>query len=212
MIISKKRNFIYFAVPKTATHSVRQALNQSRVDGDWEQQVLFAKQGEQRQSIPIPAVAKIVHGHISVAQIRPHLEESFWNTAFKFAFVRNPYSRFLSVCTFLNRRNDWFADNALQWMKSAIKEPRFQQRILVRPQFEMLSDLDGKFALDFIGRYETLQTDMDQICKILGEPNVELGWKNQTPRLQQSIDYDDELRQLVADFYKVDFDQFDYST
>ncbi|MYH69651.1 MAG: sulfotransferase family protein, partial [Gammaproteobacteria bacterium] len=95
MIISHKHRFIFFAVPRTATHALRQALRPCLGDNDWEQQALFGK-----QSIPVPGIATIGHGHVSFQQLRKNLPAQTWSSYFKFGFVRNPFDRFVSTCLF----------------------------------------------------------------------------------------------------------------
>jgi len=95
VIISHKHRFVFFAVPRTATHAVRQALRLSLDEGDWEQQALFGK-----QSIPAPGIAAIGHGHISWRQLRAQLPAQIWSSYFKFGFVRNPFDRYVSSCFF----------------------------------------------------------------------------------------------------------------
>ena len=99
MIISHRHKFIFFAVPKTATHTIREALRHHKDEDDWEQQVLYGE-----QALPIPEIARLKHGHISAEQIRPHLDDAIWNEYFKFAFVRNPFDRFVSTCFFADSK------------------------------------------------------------------------------------------------------------
>lgn len=205
MIISHKHRFIFFAVPKTATHAIREALRQHVGPDDWEQQVLFGK-----QSLPIPEIAKVQHGHITATQIRPHLEPATWDSYFKFGFVRNPFDRFVSTCFFLNRGNPGFADSAVSFMKQALTVERFRQRVLVRPQFRQLVDEHGDLAVDFIGRYENLQASFDAISARLDLPTTALGHKNPSKHDAYTSYYDDELRRLVGDFYQEDLRLFGY--
>ena len=51
------------------------------------------------------------HGHISLQQVRPFLGEEAFASYFKFAFVRNPFDRFVSYCAFMTRESDIFARN-----------------------------------------------------------------------------------------------------
>ena len=206
MIISHKHRFIFFATPKTATHTIREALRQHLGPDDWEQQVSYGA-----QSLPIPEIAAINHGHITVDQIRPHLDEEVWRDYFKFGFVRNPFDRFVSTCFFLNRSKPNFAAIAPSFMKERITRTRFQQRVLVRPQSLQLCDRDGNSPLDFVGRYEDLQQSYDSICERIGIPNSELGRKNTSGHSDYADYYqDDELRQLVANFYAQDLRTFSY--
>lgn len=205
MIISHRHKFIFFAVPKTATHTIREALRQHTGPDDWEQQVLFGE-----QFLPIPQLARLHHGHISAQEIRPHLEAEIWDTYFKFAFVRNPFDRFVSCCFFLNREDPNFEDTAVAFMKERLQRTRFQQRVLVRPQYRQLCTADGEIALDYVGRYEDLQESYNTICERVGLPVSELSKKNSSEHSGYTRYYDDDLRHRVAEFYKEDLRIFSY--
>lgn len=205
MIVSHRHKFIFFAVPKTATHTIREALREHKGPEDWEQQVLFGT-----QSLPIPEIARIQHGHISVQHIRPHLDPEIWESYLKFGFVRNPFDRFVSTCFFLNRGNERFAEQAVRFMKRALALPRFRQRVLVKPQNLQLSDADGELALDIVGRYETLQQSYDEICERIDIPTTGLATKNPSKHATCTDYYDDELRRIVGEFYEDDLRVFDY--
>ena len=205
MIISHKHKFIFFAVPKTATHSVREALRLHKSEQDWEQQMLFGK-----QLLPIPEIAKLEHGHISVKEIEPCLPSEQWSEYFKLAFVRNPFDRFVSACAFLNRGNAQFSQRPLEWMKVAMTRDQFKQRLLIRPQSMQLIDNDGELAMDYVGRYESLQTSMDQIFDHLLLPKTELAVRNSSKHADYQTYYDDELREQLEDFYAQDLMRFNY--
>ena len=64
MIFSSSKKFIFFAVPKTGTHAVREVLRPLLNDADWEQQMLTG-----RMLSPVPELANIGHGHISYQQL-----------------------------------------------------------------------------------------------------------------------------------------------
>ncbi len=70
MTISRQRRFIFAAIPKAGTHSVRQALRQHLHERDLGQVGLFVN-----KRFPSEELAAISHGHISLAQTRPFLEE-----------------------------------------------------------------------------------------------------------------------------------------
>ena len=193
-------------MPKTGTHAVRKLLSHHKGPSDWEQQILFGE-----QFLPIPEIAKIQHGHISVQQIAPHLDASIWQDYFKFAIVRNPFDRFISICFFLNRKNPVFAETPLQWMKSAIKVQRFRQRILVKPQYQQLLDGQGNIAMDYVGRYEALQESVDKICQQLQVETTPLQKRNTSEHSQYREYYDDELRSAVENIYQEDLRRFNYS-
>jgi hypothetical protein len=211
LIISHKYKFIFFAVPRTATHSIRHALGPCLTPDDWQQELLRKK-----QTIPIAGIARLGHGHISVSQLKQNVSKDIWSTYFKFAFVRNPYDRFASVCSFLNKNNVNYATYAPEFMKNALLIERFKQRILVRPQTEMLLDEVGVMAMDFIGRYETLQGSWDHICNAIGIKPQALQRQNQSSQTPTSTRYrnyyDHKLEAQVRDFYLADFAMLDYQT
>ena len=205
MIVSHKHKFIFFAVPKTATHAIREALRKHTVEDDWEQQTLFGA-----QYLPIRELASIGHGHISVTQLRRYLPQETWDSYFKFGFVRNPFDRFVSTCFFLNRQEPNFEENATAFMKRALTVDQFRQRILVRPQAQQLTNDRGEIAVDFVGRYEDLQHSFDAISGQLNLPATDLSRKNTSKHATFADYYDDELKELVAAYYKEDLRVFGY--
>lgn len=206
MIISHKHRFIFFAVPKTATHAVRAALREHLEEGDWEQQMLFGE-----QTIPIGPIAALKHGHISFQQVSAHLPERIWKTYYKFGFVRNPFERFVSSCIFLNRRNPDFKGHETDFMKRVIADDVFMRRVLVIPQYRLLADEDNRIMMDYVGRYETLQTSYGHICKEIGIPESRLPKENESLHAHYASYYDDDLKRSVASFYHLDFKFFGYN-
>ena len=61
MIISHQHRFVFAAIPKTGTHSVRQALRAHLGADDLEQVGLFVN-----KRFPFEELAQIKHGHISL--------------------------------------------------------------------------------------------------------------------------------------------------
>ena len=61
----------------------------------------------------------------------------------------------------------------------------------------MLTNEDGEIAMSFIGRFESLQEDLNKVLGRLGEPEVLLKktnvTQNQKPHLLASLAFIDEL-------------------
>ena len=207
MIVSHRHRFVFFAVPRTGTHALRDALRPLLGDEDWQQ---YALRGQAR--LPVPALARLGHGHVSLRQLRASTDEDIWARYFKFAIVRNPYDRYVSACAMLNKRNPRYAGNEQAFMKRALAVPRFRQRVLVRPQTEMLVDVSGGLGLDFVGRFETLQESFDEACRQIGIAPARLGAINATEHRAFETYYDDELCAMVTDFYRRDFDMLGYQS
>ena len=207
MIVSHRHRFIFFAVPRTATHAIRDALQPLLGDEDWQQEAL-------RLSVrsPLPALARIGHGHVGVREARAVLPRDLWRSYFKFAMVRNPFDRFVSVCAMLNKRNPGYRGKEMAFMKAALGVPRFRQRVLVRPQAQMLANEDGQLDLDYIGRYESLPQSFAAICRRIGVGEPALSVANAAAHQPFATYYDSELQRLVGDFYRRDFALFNYPT
>ncbi|MFT5572825.1 MAG: hypothetical protein ACI9FR_001749 [Cryomorphaceae bacterium] len=184
---------------------MREVLRDSIGANGWEQQVLFGKNVS-----PIEQIAQLQHGHISVNQIKAIIDAEHWSDYFKFAVVRNPFDRFVSVCAFYNRQSDDFTRNPQAWMKAAMMRPQFQQRLLVRPQASQLLNQHGKLELDYIGRYELLQDSMNVITDKLNITRTTLPVKNSSKHENYKKYYDESLYRSVAEFYKDDLQLFAY--
>ena len=205
MIISFRHRFIFAAVPKTATHAVRVALRPHLGTRDWEQCGLF-----ENKKFPVVALAQIGHGHITCQQVRPFLLPALWESFFKFCTVRHPYDRFVSYCYFMNRDNQRMQKDPLGTMKQMIENKRDAQQVLFRPQCEFVFDQEGRLMVDYVSRFEALQTHFDYICQRVRLPRIQLQHINVSGSALCRPCCDRELKEMVQAVYRRDFDSFDY--
>lgn len=203
MILSHKLKCIFFAIPKTATHAIRNGIRPHLEEGDEEQVGLFV---QKRYSET--AIAQIGHGHITCQQLKASVGDEIWNSYFKFSFVRNPYDRFVSYCAFMQRNNPDFKERPQNYMYHALMNKKSLKHILFRPQSEFVCDPDDKSMVDYIGRYESLQASYDEVClrlNISKSPLIHINESNHQPYRDY---YNDELREMVYKMYKNDFELF----
>ncbi len=206
MIVSHAHRFIFLAVPKTASQSIRRALRPHLGPEDWEQCSLF----EQRRA-PIAALARRRHGHLSVRDVRPHIGDEVWRSYFKFAFVRNPWDRFVSIAFFLRGGNRAFLDAPRDGMKRLAVQVDLTRRLVARDQHEILMDSDGAIAVDLLGRYETLEESFGRAMRRVGLTPPRLTPANASTHASYWKYYDAELKELVAERYAQDVARFDYA-
>ncbi len=204
MIISALHKFIFVAIPKTGTHSVRQALRQHMGPKDLEQVGLFVK-----KHFPIPELARLQHGHLSLQQIRPYMRPEEWQTFFKFAFVRNPFDRFVSYCAFMTRDSGQFERDPKTVMRNILEKPPLHH-ILFQPQHLLVTDSDGKLLADHVGRVEEMQQSYDEVCERIGIPTAVLEKVNSSQRKDYREYYDQPLIDGVARLYSRDLELFGY--
>lgn len=205
MIISHQHRFVFAAIPKTGTHSVRQALREHLSADDLEQVGLFVN-----KRFPFEELAAIRHGHITLEQIRPFLGEQAFADYFKFAFVRNPFDRFVSYCAFMTRADGAFLSNPQQVMRYLLFQAPPLQHVLFQPQHTFVTDAEGRLLADRIGRVEDMQASYDAICERIGIPGAALGQVNSSRRGSYRDYYDQALIDGVADFYRRDLELFGY--
>ena len=205
MIVSHRHRFVFIAVPRVATRALRQALTMQLDAMDWQQQNLFAP-----RRLPVAELAAEEHGHLTLRDIRPRLPDELWQDYLKFAFVRDPFERF--VDTFLSMEDAGGAgpDEVTARMKGALGTERFRRRTLTLPQSRFLTDERDRVAVDFVGRFETLEASWHELCTRLGLEPVPLERRRVPERREWTRYYDVELTERVADYYREDLENFDY--
>lgn len=207
MIVSHRHRFVFAAVPKTGTHSVRQALREQLGDRDVEQVGLFVD-----KRFPWGELASIQHGHLSLRQVRPYLGEQAFSDYFKFAFVRNPFDRFVSYCAFMLRGGDLFQERPREVMRHFLFVQPPENHILFQPQASLLVGENGETLLtDGIGRVEDMQGSYDAICARLGMKSRPLDRVNGSKHGDYRQYYDQPLIDGVAARYAQDLELFGYS-
>lgn len=206
MIISHKHSFIFFAIPKTGTHAIRFALRPHLGADDEEQVKLFIQ-----SALPYEEIARLGHGHITWREIKAAIAPDVWESYFKFAFVRNPWDRFVSYCAFMHRKGTLFRDDPKTAMRNILANPEHRQRVVFRAQHEFICEDDGALAIDHAGRYEDLQASYDAVCDRLALPHTELERVNASTHNHYRDYYDDELKTQVGALYARDVAAFGYS-
>jgi len=129
MIISNKYKFIFFPIPRTASHCIRNAIRPFLVESDWEQKGLY---GSNKR---LPFNVGYEHGHISVKEIGKYLNLDDY---FKFTIVRNPYDRLISAFSFQRRLIDF---NSIPT----------NHPFMYRPQMDFIEN-----KMDYIGKFENI--------------------------------------------------------
>lgn len=132
---------------------------------------------------------------------------------FPWAFVRNPYTRFISAyvrCYRAFQRNDgpWAGDTMSECLHmlehGGLPIPYFY------PQVTFIGDGKGNLLVEFIGRFERLHDDWRQLCDRLGMPVEPLQHKARFDYLCWDELCTDKMVDTVNHVYVDDFEAFDY--
>jgi hypothetical protein len=128
---------------------------------------------------------------------------------FKFAFVRNPFDRFISYCAFMTRAEGQFERDPQAVMRHYLAQPPWQH-ILFQPQHTFVTDGGGELLTDTVGRVEDMQGSYDAICRKIGIATRKLEKVNSSKRRDYREYYDQALIDGVAKLYATDLELFGY--
>ena len=192
MILSHLHKFIYIAVPKTGTTSVQKQLESTNIKGirifnlvgheGWTTEDRFRK-------------------HIPVVDLKNHINK--FDQYFKFGFSRNPWDLMVSWYAYRQRPNALISTRGMSLSE-------FIKKTDMGMQHTYFFDEIGNNLMDFIGKTENLQEDLNIICDKIGIPNQQLPHKNKSKHKHYTEYYDDETRQIVAEKYAKDIEYFGY--
>ena len=205
MIISHAHKFVFVAVPKTGTHSIREALRPHLGPDDEEQVRLFVE-----KKLKHPELAAIGHGHISLRQLRAQMDPAQFDPYFKFAFVRNPFDRFVSFCAFFTSKTGAFERDPATVMRHFLFAAPPMNNVIFQPQHQLLVDEEGTLLTDYVGRVEDMTTDFDFVCDRIGIPKAELERKNSSQHREYRSYYDQQLIDGVVSLFGRDLELFGY--
>lgn len=159
-----------------------------------------------------------------LVQRRPKI----WNEYFTFAFIRNPWDRFVSAFLYNTRTAFSLRDRKqpVKGLRTSLLDFNYnfddfidktdRGRIVAsfqfRPQTVWLWSQDNKpLNFNFIGRYEKLQEDFDYVCEQLGLEKTKLSVNNASPRKKHYTEYyNDKTREIIEDMYKTEIEYFNY--
>lgn len=144
---------------------------------------------------------------------------------FKYGFVRNPYSRFVSLYNYFTKMSEehpFYKYNGpivkvvhryddLNAFCEAFQGLRLNGNFHFRPQVGYFISENQDYKVDFIGKYENLQNDFNSLCEKVGLEQFELPVANSSGRVRDYMSlYSDESRKVIECFYKEDFEFFNY--
>jgi hypothetical protein len=145
------------------------------------------------------------------------VEPQFDETAYKFAIVRNPYDRLISLYHYFIKQRDLHPKTSFSTFCRLLREDAIDDIGIFnvngmsqcQPQCRWLKDKNGKLIPDYVGKFETLAESYKTIMAHLGIqeelPNI-----NGTVHKPYQEYYSAEDIEIVNEFYREDFEEFGY--
>lgn len=207
-MVSTEKNFLFIHIPKTGGSSINHLLYPYR---DFE--------------------LSTIH-HVPIETFRNWTPTHIFNSLYKFCFVRNPWDLQVSVWRytvknvgldidfksyikwkFLNDTNvlDYFnfVDSNQEQDKHLIQNAWYVHRV---PQIYYVVDESGKVMMDYIGKLETIDSDMEFLADKLDLDIQYVPKINITNHNNESYKnyYDQETKKIIEDRFKMDIEAFGY--
>jgi len=215
-------------IPKAAGRSVEMyfinRLNMDRNSEEDRRELLLVSNDD-----PARGTEKLSHLSAREYVECGHIPQQEFDEFYKFSFVRNPWSRLVSEYRYRNYiQHKSFKDFVMNKLPSPGWDDKYRH---VMPQTDMLYSDSGELLVDFVGKFENLQSDFDKLCEHWGFEDTEVPhvnssdkksrelrrktrnflYRNNESDLKKYVEfYDDETREYVAGLYQNDINNFKY--
>lgn len=210
MLLSLQKKFIFIHIPKTAGTSIMLALR------PWS--LPQAKKSQWRRLLSHLPVKEAVdkaffRQHVKAARLRQKLPDGIYDSAYKFAVVRNPFDLVVSTYHFrrkvpTTRRHQ----QVLNWdFPTFVRYLEHRARLQRIDQTSWLTDRSGELIVDEVLRFESLADGFNQLMAKLDIPDAMLPKVNTTVHDTYSAYYDDASKAIVQRIYARDFERWGYS-
>jgi len=207
MIGWRPNPFIFVHIPKCAGASIEHALvavatSYKKIDD-------VPERMRSRHFLP----GKLGRQHAKLLEYNPASKKDFC----KVSFVRNPWDRAVSQIAFLSSRDKGrsvFLGNTFK--KDIYIYCHSKKTVLYHDlgacQLDYLLDRNKKLDMDFVGRFENLDSDFKKMCEIIGIEKIpQLPHINPSPRHgHYSFYYDAESVEWIRKRFARDINFFGY--
>jgi len=198
MLISKDKQFVFFHIPKTAGGSMTALLSKYT-----DKQIDIKDKSKQGWMTRYHVNTKKQSFNSMHSFVDPNYNDHNCKDMFSFSFVRNPYTRIISLYKFLKRYKHLTFLGFCQYLN-------VNKQVNVN-QYKYLT-LQNEIPLDFVGRYENIKEDFDYVCEEIGIPEryIDLGFEHKQDLINYKDYYCDESKKIIDEIFDMDFKTFDY--
>ena len=209
MFISRSKKFLFIHIQQTAGRSFEAVLKKN-----------------------LPDLESFMGTHDHALWAKERLGGQ-WSDYYKVAFVRNPWDRLVSWYTMIQEKG------AMTWYKRIFGMRRYNdltqyvltnsnsfeeflyncvdtiddidgKKSILYNQLDYITDEDGSLIVDFVGRFENLNSDSQTVFQNLGLDNVVLPHKNSSKHRNYRTYYTEETKVEVGRRYARDIEFFGY--
>jgi hypothetical protein len=158
--------------------------------------------------------------HLLAAQIQAEVGKDVFQRYYKFAIIRNPWDKVISQFAYMKKRQDlrdyigMSENDSLRTYLTLIQQ---HSHVQWEQQYKFITDESGVLMVDFVGRFEAFEKDVNRILNTLkigrnclDSGIVQIPHKNKGNRSHYTSYYDDETRDMVHQLFREDIVRFGY--
>ncbi len=184
---------IFVHIPKTAGQSIEHVFL-DLLGLTWDARAPLLLRPNSRPELGPPRLAHLKADEYVRYQ---YLTQDAFDDYYKFSFVRNPWSRLVSLYKFLGYETKLdFRPFLLGMFKSYIFE---RDNWFVGPQSDFVYSSEGELLVDYLGRFEDLQNSFDFVCRQIGISVKRLPHVNKSESNGSNPDFADEQKDTYPD-------------
>lgn len=210
LVISKKNKLIFFHIPKNAGTSVSSALlKNENYYYPWVITSKILRKFKKTDNFFFDNFQKKIHlftSHETVKKIEENISTEIFDNFFKFAVVRNPYSRFVSRYNYLKLTNNLKEYNFTEFLENHVKKS-----LITDKQYKFLLNKNKKIGVNKILKFENINEEIFQLSKKINLNPAKFKKLNTSTKDNYRDYYDDNTKKIVEDFCKEDLEFFNYS-
>lgn len=199
-MINHDANFIYIHIPKTGGTTITTIF-------DFE----FIPSIPVNDPFNVDTVEQETETHLPAVLLYRSFPETF-QSYFKACFVRNSWDYIVSAYLWLKKYYNLEHDFNT-WIKlDFIGTPDRERTIFLNPcQLDWITDENGDVIVDFIGRFEKFEEDLQTIYQKLEIEPIPIPHENPTEHQHYSHYYNEESKERIMTLYKKDIQFFNFT-
>lgn len=201
MVVNKIKKTIFVHIPKTAGTSI--------------EVLLLGHTGLKLENLfGIDTIKNKALQHLTAKEIRDLSSIKDFSSYFRFSFVRNPYDRMISEYFWCQisgigyKHNQQFS-NFLAYAEDIVSSGNYSKNLYTdhfMPQYKFVYDDEMNLLVDFVGRFENLNKDVDIIRKKLNITAI-LPHEHSTQQKKDFVITEDDKKRIY-NMYEKDFKLF----
>lgn len=230
MIYSRHHRFLFLKTSKTAGTSIEMALSRHCQPGDIVTPVTSRDEHLRRQTGgwgPAGYAAPLreyqatdwfhlltrfkkkrrFYNHMPASEVQQKISSDDWNSAFRFCFARNPWDR--AVSYYFHKFKTSQRPKIDEFLGDAILEKLWREG----PGVYLV---DGQIVVNQVCRYESLNTDLEQVWQKIGLPDkpnlprAKGGYRTQTPKAHYTEVLTPHSRERIAQAFADEIKALNY--